>query len=838
MKIVELEIKEVRGLRHLQIQPDTKNLVIVGANGSGKSGIVDAIDFLLTGRIQRLMGKGTRDLSIRRHGVHIGSDPIDAVVRAVIEVPGHHGRIEISRCIAQPDTLQCSGDMTTMAALQPLLELASRGQHSLSRREILKFITSEAGQRAQEIQALLNLSDIEAYRQALKKVRNELKNRDDAQKREVEARKSGVAAAAQLSTYDPIELLHTINLNRQILKGEPLLALQLSGLKDRLPPPDSLTKATFNMAIIDADVERLATFISSQSIAGRETQVTQLRASIRAIVENPDRIKDADRLQLLELGQQLLDDGKACPLCDTEWTEGALASHLETKLSRAREMSGQIAEARSLAEPMLTDIRSVTALVTRMIDVADKATSVDCASQLQLWLSKLGALDTCLLDLLNVEQLGSAAWTDARALGEPTGCLIAVAHMCEQLRASVPKATPQQTAWDLLTQIEEHTKLFADADARSRETKRAFERGDVLYVRFEAERDAVLQELYDRIRDRFVELYREIHAADESSFQAAIRPDGAGLALEVDFFGTGNHPPHALHSEGHQDSMGLCLYLALAEHLNKGIIDLIVLDDVVMSVDSGHRRAICRVLAKHFEDHQFLITTHERAWAGQLRTDGVVRGANCVTLYNWTLEHGPRVDRVSGDAWSAIRTALEQENVQGAAAALRYGLESFFRQTCGALRAPVKYNLEERWDLGEYLSASIGQFRKYLDEAEKVAKAWNDVEKAEDIGELKSLFLQAVARSEAEKWIVNPTVHYNSWANFTHQDFSYVVDAMQELCDMFVCGTCLSPLEIQYVGFERRSLGCPCSKLTFSLVPPSKQGRPTATVDPSRLAPP
>jgi hypothetical protein len=33
---------------------------------------------------------------------------------------------------------------------------------------------------------------------------------------------------------------------------------------------------------------------------------------------------------------------------------------------------------------------------------------------------------------------------------------------------------------------------------------------------------------------------------------------------------------HALHSEGHQDSMGICLYLVLAERLNRGLLALVL----------------------------------------------------------------------------------------------------------------------------------------------------------------------------------------------------------------------------------------------------------------------
>ena len=73
---------------------------------------------------------------------------------------------------------------------------------------------------------------------------------------------------------------------------------------------------------------------------------------------------------------------------------------------------------------------------------------------------------------------------------------------------------------------------------------------------FEESRDAVLGGLFETIKDRFVCLYRLMHKDDEGAFDAILQLDGAGLDFRVDFYGRGEHPPHALHSEGHQDSMG------------------------------------------------------------------------------------------------------------------------------------------------------------------------------------------------------------------------------------------------------------------------------------------
>jgi hypothetical protein len=49
-------------------------------------------------------------------------------------------------------------------------------------------------------------------------------------------------------------------------------------------------------------------------------------------------------------------------------------------------------------------------------------------------------------------------------------------------------------------------------------------------------------------------------------------------------------------TEGHQDGMGVCLYLALMKRLFGDQFTFALLDDVVMSVDVGHRYQFCQLL--------------------------------------------------------------------------------------------------------------------------------------------------------------------------------------------------------------------------------------------------
>jgi len=74
MKIDALRIKNFRGLINFDCTPKEKNVIISGPNGSGKSALVDAIDFLFTGKITRLTGTGARELSLKEHGPHVDHD--------------------------------------------------------------------------------------------------------------------------------------------------------------------------------------------------------------------------------------------------------------------------------------------------------------------------------------------------------------------------------------------------------------------------------------------------------------------------------------------------------------------------------------------------------------------------------------------------------------------------------------------------------------------------------------------------------------------------------------------------------------------------------------------
>jgi hypothetical protein len=199
-----------------------------------------------------------------------------------------------------------------------------------------------------------------------------------------------------------------------------------------------------------------------------------------------------------------------------------------------------------------------------------------------------------------------------------------------------------------------------------------------------------LEKIYKQVEAAFTENYRQINQEDEGGFTAQLIPSIGKLGFDVDFYGRGPFPPGAYHSEGHQDGMGLCLYLALMSHLLKSSFTFAVLDDVVMSVDAGHRREVCSLLKQRFPGTQFIFTTHDEIWLRHMRSEGLIKDRNFVHFRKWSVDLGP-TEWDDRDVWQEIDDYLSKQDVRAAAALLRHYLEHFAKEVCGRLRAKVEF---------------------------------------------------------------------------------------------------------------------------------------------------
>lgn len=798
MRIQELEICNFRGIKHLELSPGGRNFLISGPNGSGKSAIVDAVDFLLTGDVSRMKGPGTSGIKLKDHAPHIKADAKDCWVKAIVKLHGIDEPVEIKRNMDEPRVLVC--DEEYVDDLEPVQELASRGQHVLTRREILNYVTANANTRSKQIQNLLKISEVSKTREKLRKVRNLLNTDFKNVESNLKDNQSHINTTVGVDSFNEDVVLNFVNENREILKGEALNELHSSDIKEGIQSPGFQAESSINLELLEKDLQNLPDSDFEDELELLQSEFRELYGKIKSDETSPE-----DRLLLNQLGLNLA--GDVCPLCDTPWDPDELKSHLSSKLENLKEVQEDLERIKELSGEISELVKNKLSSIDEVLK-ASKLLGLDQeTNHLMVWNENLLRITA----LMDSDDYRGDSLPEAAPLEEVGNRIFTVATERYQT------TSPEQTAWDNLNRLVEHLEYYEENLTKREEALYALRNAEALHEAFIESRDQVLNDLYTDIKDLFVELYRQLHGSDEGDFDAILTSGGAGVDFKVTFHGEGtHHPPHALHSEGHQDSMGICLYLALAERLTKGYIDLIILDDVMMSVDAPHRRQICHLLADFFKGKQFFITTHDQTWARQLRLEGVVTSKGVVELYDWQIETGPRVNSQS-DMWDAIEKDLRRNDVPAAAHKLRRGSEEYFRSVCNSLGVKVKFNDNGQYTLGDLLPEAISRYKTLINTAKDSANSWNNQEEVHRLVEIERNAKGIFNRTNAENWAVNANVHYNKWTDFNLNDFEPVVTAFSDLFSVFICDNCGTMLHLSLDGNKEEAVRCKCGSVYWNL---------------------
>ena len=183
----------------------------------GKSGVVDAIQFGLTGDISRLAGKGTGGLTVQRHGPHVDKrdDPEAAEVSLKLFVPDTGKSVVLKRNVKTAKTFTLTPEDPKVRAV--VEEVAQHPELTLSRREIIKYILVEAGERSKEIQALLKLDDVGTLRSVLQAAKNKLSSAHTAAQKDLGNAEDALRRHLDIQRLSNDDILAVVNPRRKLL---------------------------------------------------------------------------------------------------------------------------------------------------------------------------------------------------------------------------------------------------------------------------------------------------------------------------------------------------------------------------------------------------------------------------------------------------------------------------------------------------------------------------------------------------------------------------------------------------------------------------------------------
>ena len=808
--IESITIKEFRGIRDLTLKFDGKNFGIGGPNGTGKSGIVDAIEFALTGAVSRLSGEGRGEVSVKEHGAHVDrrNNPDKARVILTVSIPSLGKSATITRSVKAPTAPTLSPSDADVAKV--LRHVEDHPEIVLSRRELIRYVLATPGKRAEEVQALLHLEQIEKVRAHLQRIANRCERPLESLEMGAAEVKANLLQALGIAELTAGKVLGAANAQRVTL-GLPILSqlTDKTSLADGLAAPAPAQAQAIPKVQAIADINAARTAVAG--LASQGQLIAELNHDFDALAADPSAAEMAKREAFLSTGADLV-IAEMCPFCDTPWNPEDLKRHAQAKIEQLQEATKKRGEIDKKLLPLTTALHRASNAVQVLAPYAALAKPPINFAESAAYGAGCKGKGERLSHGLSVD--------DARSILDtvdavPEGVLREVDEL-EKAVAGLPDPSKQDAARVWLTVAQERLENYRTAMRRLKAAKTQAEISCQAAEVYTSASDRVLAQVYKAVEADFAALYAFVNRVDEKDFKARLVPSMGKLGFGVDFYGRGFFPPGAYHSEGHQDSMGLCLYLALMRHIQSGQFTVAVLDDVLMSVDAGHRREVCKLLKREFPNTQFIMTTHDPIWLQHMKTEGLTGPRASVQFRQWTVEHGPSEwdDR---DVWMEIEEYLKRSDVRPAAAVLRGYLEYTASELCHRLRAPVPYHGDAQYELGELMPAAIHRLRRLYAKGSAAANSWGQKDRAKHLAGCSAGFSSLADASKAEQWQVNTAIHFNNWENLTKEDFQPVVDAFRNLLGGFACAGCG---EYLFVSPDRESadaLRCGCGDININL---------------------
>ncbi|MGH6898797.1 MAG: AAA family ATPase [Geminicoccaceae bacterium] len=597
MRIKAVRLNWFRGAAaEATLETDSKSAVIYGPNGSGKSSFVDAIEYILEdGRIGHL----SHEYSGRKQergllNTHI---PHDARCECTIKFTDDSNLLV---------SIRRDGTASFSGADHVRMSQWDYQRTVLRQDEVAAFISARKGDKYSALLPLLHLQSLEIAAENLRQLAKAVEQRPSVK----EKKQHICQALSQRKTHfgDQPETQIWI-----LIRG---LSKKYLGNGTAVYTDSDLCSATNHE--LEARISRFSEDqqryywlleIKAQDIANK---IDRVRIASLELVDEVEPLID-ERLEVLQAAASLADklqgpDEVTCPACGQTVSVDAFQAHVQAERARLRDIIDRF-NTRRAALAVLSDAVKAT---KRILDRSELATWREDERQAGVRdaLVAIGALDldrlrtTCSEDIL-------------RTIEDDVGNIV------DRVTAETSVAPPD-------VQVLSSDKQKVDAASvllSSRELEAEVVTIDQL-VRFigelekkvrkeiKAQSSAVIEEISADIQS----MWAILHPGERIEDVRLYVPSEADKAIDIAlrFYGVDQDSPRLSLSEGHRNSLGLCIFLAMAKR--EAATDRpLFLDDVVVSLDRNHRGMVAEILKREFSRRQVIILTHDREWYTELK---------------------------------------------------------------------------------------------------------------------------------------------------------------------------------------------------------------------------
>lgn len=601
IKLESLTLEALRGATksfELKFEKNKTICIIYGENASGKSTICDALDILANGTLGSLLGKGLSGTTKYWHSTNRA--PTDIQIKLVSSDSTWTAHLVRGKVVTFP------------ADSRPRIAI-------LRRHQILDLLAKPPNAKYEALRPFIAIEAIDDSENSLRKILNSTKKElevavarvgenlialDGLYKQAGPAKNSVLDWAEAEVRRDPKDQDRSISIIQNIIRLQQSLESRLNDLAA------ATNKAGAGRKAFEAAEQALTIAVENASSSSEElTRLFQAAQQYFQVHSQPE----------------------ACPLCESREFAHDLPTAVEKKLqgwSAVRAALNHKADAQRSVESSGSHLQSSTRY-------AIDATKSLISMLLGEWPADLPRPDVS-PELERKLNNADDEWkVEDLRLAFEVG--LSITKVLEpELAGRIQRRTQLQTIKNLLNQYRHNTQQQTELELLLPRLERTHE---IL----KEERRLFVDKILGRIARRVGELYEDVHPGEGlNKISLELDPDKrASLEVVSEFHGATDCPPGAYLSESHLDTLGICIFLALAE-LDESEDVLLVLDDVIASVDEPHVDRIIEMLYTISQKFAHcVLTTHYTPWKEKYKW-GYLKHGECqfIELGKWSWEEG------------------------------------------------------------------------------------------------------------------------------------------------------------------------------------------------------
>jgi chromosome segregation ATPase len=698
IKIKNIRISGIRGAKNSIVLPlNGKSILLYGDNGSGKSSISDSIEWFFTDKVSHLSGSEI-DLKDALRNSTLADTDISEVSLSFTK-----SEFDNSKTIFDKRNKLISESTNSSDYFKQYIEQSNSENIILRYQYLTNFIDNTKGEKLKYLSDIIGFSEVTKKKEVLQKSYNSIKSeiRNQNFENQVNTQKQVLIEKIGAAISQEQNLFEILNEKIKPLK----VGIEINSILDIDKILEHIKKPANNKLI--TELRFLENTFASLTTLKNEIEFInsayeKYYKEFVIIANDVESIMQTFLSDLLKTGDKVLErkyhKDETCPFCLQPKNLDELRAEIAVRLKEIEESSKKKAafdKAKQLVETISQErIRRLDSLLAeRIIQEGDY-------SYLKTGITNLKNKIDSILNASNVKV------TSGIGIPKPIDSKLQEIDFSFEVKAS-ERIKEIQEIFKKDNSAVLYSNISASKDAflkikkiEVQKVKLEHQRKtlEIIYNEFVKKQKEALENFISKFSGKINEFYQYMNPGEP--FQeikiVTIGEDDElnGITIEYKYNEKWVSPPQKYFSESHLNCFGLSFFLASVEAFNN-TNKFILLDDVISSFDSTHRKRFADLIFEKFSSYQIILLTHEREWFSGIVSPLAKKKGWVINEILWSDTNGTYIEEKPNELKELIESYIADGKSENLGNPLRRYLEHSLKDICYNLDVKVSFRFND-----------------------------------------------------------------------------------------------------------------------------------------------